>query len=105
MAWETEGAIFNRNAEHLGASDRGIALYREMLKEQIAAVQRGDEPMALVRNEAANRVIEVPEWITEADDAFIDSRETRPTFTSMESVFDERLEVFEVPFGAARPRV
>jgi len=104
MAWETQGAIFDRDAEHLGASDRGIALFRDMLRDQIAVVERGDDPMALVWDKAANRVIEVPEWITEGDEAFVDSRETRPTFTSMGSVFNEQHEVFEVPFGAARPR-
>ncbi len=28
MAWETEGPIFDRTREHLGASDMGIALFR-----------------------------------------------------------------------------
>jgi 5,5'-dehydrodivanillate O-demethylase len=104
MAWETQGAIFDRHAEHTGASDRGIAMYREMLKEQIGVVEHGDDPMALVWDEAANRVIEVPEWISEGDQEFLDMTGTRPTSTSMETVFDGRHEVFEVPFGKARPR-
>src|SRR5680860_100983 len=48
MAWETQGAIFDRTKEHLGAEDKGIAMYRRLLKEQIDLVQAGGSPMALV---------------------------------------------------------
>jgi 5,5'-dehydrodivanillate O-demethylase len=58
MAWETQGALFERGAEHLGASDRGIILYRQMLREQIEIAQRGGEPMALVRDPAQNEMLE-----------------------------------------------
>jgi 5,5'-dehydrodivanillate O-demethylase len=57
MAWETQGRIADRTSEHLGASDRGIAMLRRMLAEQIDIVENGGEPMALVRDEAANEVI------------------------------------------------
>jgi 5,5'-dehydrodivanillate O-demethylase len=104
MAWETQGPLFDRSQEHLGASDRGIAIFRQMLKEQIETVRRGDEPMALVRDPARNRIIEIPEWISEAhDEALTEASGTRPTFTSMDTVFDGRHEVFEVPPGKARP--
>ncbi|HZT07550.1 MAG TPA: Rieske 2Fe-2S domain-containing protein [Chloroflexota bacterium] len=105
MAWETQGAIFDRGREHLGASDQGIALFRQMLRDQIEAVQRGDDPMALVRDPERNRIIEVPEWVAEFESPDLtDLSGTSPTFTSMADVFDERHQVFEVPFGAARPR-
>jgi 5,5'-dehydrodivanillate O-demethylase oxygenase subunit len=58
MAWETQGALYDRGREHLGASDRGIILYRQMLREQIEIVQQGGEPMALVRDPARNELIE-----------------------------------------------
>lgn len=48
MAWETQGAIFDRTKENLGAEDKGIAMYRRLLKEQIDLVQSGGSPMALV---------------------------------------------------------
>ena len=35
MAWETQGAITNRNRENLGTKDRGIAMFRCLLREQI----------------------------------------------------------------------
>lgn len=57
MAWETQGPIFNRPAEHLGASDRGIALFRKLLADQIDVVEKGGEPMALVRDPERNTII------------------------------------------------
>src|SRR5207248_5548039 len=59
MAWETQGPIYDRGNEHLGASDRGIAMYRQMLREQIEIVQQGGEPMGLVRDPARNQIIEI----------------------------------------------
>ena len=44
----------------LGASDRGIALYRRLLKEQILAVASGAEPLGLVRDPDKNRAIRIP---------------------------------------------
>jgi 5,5'-dehydrodivanillate O-demethylase len=64
MAWETQGSITERTRELLGESDRGITLFRKMLREQIDLVGRGGEPIALVRDPAINRVIEfaTSEW-------------------------------------------
>jgi 5,5'-dehydrodivanillate O-demethylase len=58
MAWVTQGPIFNRGAEHLGASDRGIALWRKLLDEQIKIVEEGGDPMNVVRDPAENSLIE-----------------------------------------------
>jgi 5,5'-dehydrodivanillate O-demethylase oxygenase subunit len=58
MAWETQGALYDRGTEHLGASDRGITMLRKLLREQIELVQRGGEPMALVRDPAQNEMIQ-----------------------------------------------
>jgi len=57
MAWETQGAIFDRSQEHLGATDVGVLMFRKLLDEQITIVERGGEPMALVRDPAKNRMI------------------------------------------------
>jgi 5,5'-dehydrodivanillate O-demethylase oxygenase subunit len=57
--WETQGAIFDRSNEMLGKSDRGIALFRRMLAEQIDRVERGEDPtVAVVRDPANNVAIE-----------------------------------------------
>ena len=58
MAWESQGPIADRTQENLGAADRGVAMYRRLLKEQIAAVQKGADPLGVVRDPKANRLIE-----------------------------------------------
>lgn len=57
MAWETQGGIVDRSLENLGTSDRGIVLYRKLLREQIERVQRGEEPDGVVRDAALNERI------------------------------------------------
>lgn len=48
VAWETQGVIADRSREVLGASDRGIVLFRRMLAEQIDRVERGEDPTVAV---------------------------------------------------------
>jgi 5,5'-dehydrodivanillate O-demethylase len=50
MAWETQGPIADRTAEHLSYSDRGVVLLRRVLKEQIERVQRGEDPLGVIRD-------------------------------------------------------
>lgn len=58
IVWETQGAIFDRTIEVLGATDKGIVMYRRMLAEQIDRVERGEAPtVAVVRDEAQNAMI------------------------------------------------
>ncbi len=60
MAWVTQGAIADRTQEHLGASDKGVALYRRVLKREMKKVQDGLEPMGVLRDPARNQRIELP---------------------------------------------
>jgi 5,5'-dehydrodivanillate O-demethylase oxygenase subunit len=48
--WETQGEIVDRTVEHLSWSDRGIVMYRRLLKEQIEQAQMGLDPLAIVRD-------------------------------------------------------
>jgi 5,5'-dehydrodivanillate O-demethylase oxygenase subunit len=57
MAWETQGPVYDRSQEHLGATDRGIVMLRRLLAEQITVVEQGGEPMALVRDPTRNQLI------------------------------------------------
>jgi 5,5'-dehydrodivanillate O-demethylase len=50
--WETQGPIVDRTAEHLSYSDRGVALLRRVVAEQIDLVARGRDPLGLVRDPA-----------------------------------------------------
>ena len=105
MAWETQGAIFDRTREHLGASDTGVMLFRQLLREQIERVQRGEDPMALVRDPERNQLIELPGWIVEGDPEVV-AKHGGPTakVALWEDVYDNRHQIYEVPFGKARPR-
>jgi len=58
--WYTQGDITDRTQEHLGASDRGVVLYRNLLREQMELALRGDDPMNVFRDPAHNVYIELP---------------------------------------------
>jgi 5,5'-dehydrodivanillate O-demethylase oxygenase subunit len=92
MAWETQGPLYDRTTENLGATDRGIAIFRELLLDQIARVQRGEDPSIGLLWEQA--VVDLRPWMNEGGGA-----PEPPAWT-----FDAQHETFEVPIGAARPR-
>jgi 5,5'-dehydrodivanillate O-demethylase len=60
VAWLGQGAIADRTKEHLGTSDRGIIMMRKRLIDDLEAVERGEEPKAVVRDPAQNARIELP---------------------------------------------
>ena len=60
MAWETQGPITDRTKEHLGHADKGIVMFRRLLREQIQIVQKGGEPMGVIRDPAKNKIIDIP---------------------------------------------
>ena len=60
VAWVTQGPNADRSAEKLGESDKGIILYRKLLRDQMDLVADGGEPMGTVRDAAANENIELP---------------------------------------------
>ena len=50
VMWETQGAISDRTIEHLGASDRGVVLLRRTMFENIERVQKGEDPLGVIRD-------------------------------------------------------
>jgi 5,5'-dehydrodivanillate O-demethylase len=56
MAIEQQGIIADRVNEHLGASDGGIILMRRLMRESLAAVAAGDDPLCLIRDPAHQKV-------------------------------------------------
>ena len=50
MAWETQGALADRSVERLATSDRGIVMFRQMLRREIERVQAGEDPMNVRRD-------------------------------------------------------
>jgi len=62
MAWETQGPIADRAKEHLGEGDRGIIMFRKLLREQIDAVRNGTDPIGVNRDPAKDEMIRmIPE--------------------------------------------
>ena len=58
----------DRAKEHLGEGDRGVIMFRKLLREQILAVQNGDNPVGVSRDPAKDETIRmIPE---KAYDAF-----------------------------------
>ena len=57
MAVEQQGTIMNREAEHLSASDGGVILARQMMREAMDAVAAGQDPPAILRDPADNQPI------------------------------------------------
>jgi 5,5'-dehydrodivanillate O-demethylase len=61
IAWTSQGPISDRTQEHLTATDAGVILYHKMLSENMKRVERGEDPMAIVRDRAENEpMIRVP---------------------------------------------
>jgi len=60
MAWITQGPITDRTLEHLAASDKGVAMYRRVLKREMQKVQAGLDPMGVLRDPARNIRIDLP---------------------------------------------
>jgi len=50
MAWETQGPKANREVERLSSTDRGVVLLRSLMKQQIEKVQRGEDPLGVIRD-------------------------------------------------------
>ncbi|HEX9442671.1 MAG TPA: Rieske 2Fe-2S domain-containing protein [Candidatus Binatia bacterium] len=56
-AQESQGAIYDRSGEHLAATDKGVILLRRLYREAIEAVEKGRDPLGVVRDPAKNEII------------------------------------------------
>jgi len=54
VAQESQGEIYDRRNEHLGASDEGVILLRQTIKESIDAVRQGRDPFWILRRPEEN---------------------------------------------------
>jgi 5,5'-dehydrodivanillate O-demethylase oxygenase subunit len=54
MAWVGQGPVSDRTQEHLATSDKGVILYHNMILENIAKVERGEDPVGVIRDPAKN---------------------------------------------------
>jgi 5,5'-dehydrodivanillate O-demethylase len=60
MAWVAQGDIVDRSQEKLGESDRGVIIFRELLRRQLRIVEDGGEPMNVFRDPEKNVSITIP---------------------------------------------
>ncbi|MPZ15395.1 MAG: Rieske 2Fe-2S domain-containing protein [Chloroflexi bacterium] len=60
MAVVTQGTTAHRDDEHLGTSDVGIVLYRQLLNEQMERMEGGQDPMNVRRDPTDHGIIDVP---------------------------------------------
>lgn len=60
MAVVTQGKRTSRQREHLGATDAGLIMYRQLLLDQAHAFADGADPINVSRGLAANRQINAP---------------------------------------------
>lgn len=57
--WYTQGEVTDRTQEHLGLSDKGVIVYRQMLEANIEKVERGEDPINVFRDPADNMCLEL----------------------------------------------
>jgi len=60
IAWVGQGTIADRTKEKLGLSDRGIQMLRRQLLDDLEAIERGEDPMGLIRDPAVAKSISLP---------------------------------------------
>jgi 5,5'-dehydrodivanillate O-demethylase oxygenase subunit len=60
VAWVGQGARSDRTKEHLGRSDRGIAMIRKRFLDDIKAIEKGEDPKAIIRDEKVNECVKFP---------------------------------------------
>lgn len=61
MAWVSQGPIADRTRETLVRTDRGVAMFRRLLFEQLDTVAAGKDPLGVIRDPAENEIIELPQ--------------------------------------------
>ena len=60
VAWAGQGAIADREKEHLGASDKGVLMMRRRFLAELEATAKGAQPKGLITDPAANVRVPLP---------------------------------------------
>jgi 5,5'-dehydrodivanillate O-demethylase len=59
-SWLGPGPVLDRTREHLGASDRGVVMFRRKLLAEAKIVADGGDPQGVIRDPGKNRKIRLP---------------------------------------------
>jgi 5,5'-dehydrodivanillate O-demethylase oxygenase subunit len=54
LGWVAQGPISDRTREHLTASDKGVILFHKLLTDNMERVERGEDPLGVIRDRAEN---------------------------------------------------
>jgi 5,5'-dehydrodivanillate O-demethylase len=65
VAWIGQGIVADRENEHLGRSDVGVAMFRDQLRADLEAIARGEDPKGVVRDPEVAKHIRWPNDRTE----------------------------------------
>jgi 5,5'-dehydrodivanillate O-demethylase oxygenase subunit len=101
-AWIEQGEIVPREREHLGQSDIGIIMLRDLLREEIDKVERGEDPIGTFRSLPPSGFIPMP-----ADAGPLVFGDLSPQFEDdwfEESLSPLRMELLELHREAERQR-
>ena len=79
LAWVQQGPVSDRTTEHLATSDKGVILYHKLLDEQMDRVERGEDPMAVIRD-------------PEENEPWIDIRRERRAYNAFQSQYQNYFE-------------
>jgi 5,5'-dehydrodivanillate O-demethylase len=60
IAWVGQGRIADRTLEKLGLSDRGVLMLRKQLHDDLRAIERGEDPKGVIRDQQKNKKISLP---------------------------------------------
>jgi 5,5'-dehydrodivanillate O-demethylase len=60
LAWTTQGGIADRSTEHLGTTDRGITMFRAMLRRELKKIEAGEDPILVNRDPLSDAVLDLP---------------------------------------------
>ena len=60
VSWVGQGAIADRTREKLGSSDKGLALMRKRLFDDLDAIGRGRDPSGIIRDAERAACVELP---------------------------------------------
>ena len=60
LAWTTQGSVCDRREEHLGSSDRGVTMFRNMLRRELKKIENGEDPILVNRDPALDVPLDLP---------------------------------------------
>ena len=105
MAWISQGTIADRTRENLGASDKGVAIYRRVLKREMKKIAQGIDPMGIVRDPAKNERIDLPNEKKKHHNSDGFSSFMLRTHARYSPIAQDLINIFEGPASVAPERV